>query len=289
MIRYLALLVLLCGLAACTHVEYTRSFESAQAVIDPTEFGPPSAEFSDYQVNTLTWLDPTGAVCASTNTGLGAINAARSARDEAIKKGQTSYTYEYNLHAPVAGLFCGGYYRFGSGRTLVRQAPARDAVQKKQDISVDSGLWELGFHAEGIEQLEEFNWVTYSFGFQLAVGSYDWLDEEESKKGQIKDYDDPILFRMPFWVGAGLFPPFLFGFGIEAEGGVDLIAWALTAKAGEWYQKFDYDVRATYQLKEFNPFVLGLSAGLKRENLHWGTYWMVRQGPYVNLSASYVF
>jgi hypothetical protein len=284
-----ALLAACVSMSACTHLEYTRSIESGEALINGDEFGAPSAGFEGYQRNEVRWLDPTGAVCAGATTGLAALNAATDARDEAIKKGRTTYEYEYNVYAPVGGLYCGGYYRWGGGSTAIRAAPAQDAVTQIEDRTATMDTWELGFVAEGREQLAEFNWLTYSFGFELAVGKYDWATQEAKDDVQIKDYDDPILFRTPLSGGLGFYPPFFFGAGVEARAGADLIAWAFTAEVGEWYEKFDYDVRAAYQLKLFNPLILGVAVGYENENLHWGEYWLRRQGPYANLSAFYVF
>ncbi len=212
------------SIGACTHVEYARSFESGEAVLKPDEFGPPTGRFEDYQVNEIKLLDPSGSVCAGATTGLSALNAATTARDEAIEERRTEYEYEYNVYAPVAGLYCGGYYRWGSGFTTMRSAPPTNAVQTTEDVGLDMETWELGFVAEGTDQFEGLDWLTWTFGFELAVGKYDWADKEASRETQIKDYDDPILFRMPLTGGLGFYPPFLFGAGLEARGGADLIA-----------------------------------------------------------------
>lgn len=287
-ILYVSMLLFISG-AGCTHLEYTRVWERGSATLKDEEFGPKKIDFEDYGVNQITWLDPTGTVCAGAQTGLSELSAAKSARDKAIEDRKYTYNYTYNIYAPIAGVYCGLYYRWGSGRTIIRDAPPKNAVQTQEDVSTEGSLWELGFHVQGTEQLESFNWMTYTFSFALAVGRYQWTNPDPKALDQIKIYDDPFLFRLPLWGGVGLFPPFLYGFGLKAQGGADLIAWALSSGAGQWYQKFDYEVGAAYELKAFNPLILGASAGLRQDNLHWGEYWLKRQGPYANLSISYVF
>lgn len=283
-----SLFFLLSGVG-CTHLEYTRVWERGSAVIKDDEFGAKKIDFEDYGVNQLTWLDPSGVVCAGTKTGLSEISAAKVARDKAIQDRKYTYEYTYNIYAPVSGLYCGLYYRWGSGQTTVRDAPARNGAQRQQDVSTKGDLWELGFHMQVTEQLEIFNWVTFTAGFQLATGRYQWDNPDPKALDQIKIYDDPFLFRMPLWGSFGLFPPLLRGFGLKAQGGADLIAWALSSGAGRWQQKFDYELGASYELKALDSLILGASAGIRQDNLHWGEYWLKRQGPYANLKLSYVF
>ncbi len=48
-------------------------------------------------------------------------------------------------------------------------------------------------------------------------------------------------------------------------------------------------MRAAYQLKNFNPLIVSVAVGYENENLHWGEYWLRREGPYASASLSYVF
>lgn len=275
---------------ACTHVEYTRSRESGAGIIDPDEYGADSVAFTDYKVNEITWLDPTGAVCGGVTTGLDAVNSAMKARDEAIEKGRSHYTYDYNVYAPVAGTYCGGYYRWGRGGASVRGDFYDFQAQtlREQELSLDdTRMWELGFHAGGNGQFEQAHWLTWSFGFRLGVGRYRW-EEEESSRGTLKDYDDPVLFRMPFWGGLGVFPTFARGLGVEAEVGVDPIMLALTSGNHKARNKLDFDARARYQLK-LDPVLITIAGGYKRDNLHWGEYWVERYAPYGETSVTVVF
>jgi hypothetical protein len=281
----------MCGAMGCTHVEYSRLREQGSAVLAPDEFGAPRVDHQDYKINEILWLDPTGVVCAGAQTGLDEYGSAKSARDEAIEDRKSSYTYEYNIYAPVAGMYCGTYYRWGEGTTVLRDSPPMNAIQMTGDVTTESKTTEAGFHVEGIDQLERFNWITYSFGFELGMGRYSWprLDGQTNSQGEAQDTKSPFTFRVPMWVGFGFFPTFLYGFGAQFDGGADLITWALTSGNGEFYKKFDYDVRLTYQFKGLDPFIFSASAGYFKDNLNWGEYWLQRRGPYGNVAASFVF
>lgn len=286
-----AALCLLFGLAisGCTHVEYSRTWETGRADIDPEEFGTQAYDHEDYKVNEITWLDPRGAVCAGVTTGLDAVNSATDARNKAIEEGKSTYEYEYNVYAPVSGLYCGGYFRWGTGSSTGYEAPPRNSPQTMGgQTTVDGRFRELGFHASGAGQFEAFNWMTYSFGFRLGMGRYRWLDEFQSERGALKDDEGPFLFRMPLFAGLGLFPPFLRGFGVEAQGGTDPIGLALTAGNGKVWQKWDGKAMAKFQFVR-DPVIFTVSGGVERTSTHWGEYWLRRQGPYAATSVTFLF
>ena len=273
----------------CTHLEYSRTWETGRADIDPEEFGTQAYDHEDHGMNELVWLDPSGAVCGGVTTGLDAINSATEARNEAVKQGKSTYSYEYNIYAPVAGLYCGGYFRWGTGLSTGYGAPAMNAAQEQgADITLDSRFRELGFHASGTEQFKKFNWMTYSFGFRLGMGRYRWLDEDQSERGQLKDDEGPFLFRMPLFFGLGFYAPFLRGLGFEAQGGTDPIGLALTSGNGKVWQKWDARAMAKFQFVR-DPVIFTVSAGYERNSTHWGEYWLRRRGPFAATSVTFLF
>ena len=276
-----SLCALLCvSVSACTHVEYTRSAVSGQAQLVEDEFGAPVVDVEDFGVNEIVLLDTSGVVCAGVQSGLREYNAAYDARKEAIKKRRTSYSYTYNVAAPVAGLSCGMYYRWGSGDTIARGGNANpdfDNIVRPTSVS------ELGFVMEGTQHLEAWNWMVYTFGFELGGGSYGETD------GSVNDGDTPLFFRWPLYGGVGLYPPFLFGLGVEAQTGLDFVGWGLSAGAGGFLDRIDYELKAAYQYKYEDTFMAALSAGYQRENLGWGEYWLRRQGPFVAGGIAYIW
>lgn len=274
-------LVLLCAsLNACTHVEYTRSLASGQAKIDPEESGAPVVDVEDFWVNEIVLLDPTGVVCAGVQSGLNEYNAASDARKEAIKKKRPSYAYTYNVAAPVAGLSCGTYYRWGNGNTIARGG---NANPKFDNIVQPTSVGEFGFVMEGIEHAEMWNWMIYSFGFELGGGRYSATDPA------VNDNSDALFFRWPLYGGVGIYPPFLFGLGVEAQVGIDFIGWGLSANVGGFVDRIDYELKAAYQYKYEDTILATLSGGFQRENLGWGEYWLRRQGPFANVGVAYIW
>lgn len=288
-LRLLFLVTSLFAFTGCTHIEYTRSLEGGRALLKPDEFGSPRIDLEDFHVNQISWLDPTGVVCAQVQTTADAYGKAKTARNKAIEHRQHSYTYTYNVYAPLAGMYCGLYYRWGEGQAVARAAPAQNASQTQQDVRTSAELWELGFHVDSTEHVEWTTWLTYNMGAEVAVGRYEWTSASKQIQDQLKRYDDPMLFRTPLWLSLNLSPPMLYGLGAKAQGGADLIAWAFSSGVGRWFQKFDYKLAGFFKLNPIDTFYINVEAGYRAENLHWGEYWLKRTGPYASASLSLVF
>jgi hypothetical protein len=256
----------LAGAAGCSHMSYTRGVEDTVSRRSPDE-APPTTYEAELDMNEIVLADRLGIFCSSLAETSEKLGNAKSAHDKAVEEGKRTYTVTWRERNPAdyKGVACGAYYKWSGPSGGLENSPAFDADDSPYDVTYGEG----GLFFGGTEALvDSWDWLRWSMQVKVGMGQFTFDPDDNYRNVD----DDEWSFRTPMDFGLLIYPDFLYGAGVEAFGGMDLIGWAFTSGHGTWTEKFDYGARAGYI---FTTDYLALSAygGWEHRNYAWGEFW----------------
>lgn len=275
-------LAALCALAGCSHVSYTRGVQN-QTSRGLERLPYPEAYYRDatYDTNEIVLADRTGIVGAALGTQLEGTGNAFEAMRKAEEEGKRTAEYSYRVHRPdeYDGAAIGIYYRWGDTdgtglQQLSLETPVNAEINGLHEAPYTSSFGEGGLHMGGQESLYD-DWLSWSILVRIGMISYD-LKPGPSADRQLQDRAkrdaEAWGFRVPSHFGLMIDPEWLYGFGLRAWGGADLVGWLFTRDRGSWTDKFDYGAEASWGII-VGDFGFSLLAGYGHYNFSWGEFW----------------
>ena len=188
--------------------------------------------------NEIVMLDKSGVVCSGAQTGLNQASARQGAINKMVREGSYRETYTWRVHSPAEyqGIDCGIYYHWGSGENVDYDRRYHPTPRGSEEREVTT--WNAGYQMYGWGEWIPGLAAGYArFRVNLGRTTVGTGDDDE-RRG--------IKLGIPLHVGLRVAPTWLYGFGVEAYGGGEAIAAALS-KRGRWYEKFDYGGSILYQ------------------------------------------
>lgn len=268
-LRVVALLALGLVASGCTHVEYTRGWRTAEAA---TTEAPQGDYGFDYHTNEVVLTDRLGIVCASLSTTTEAYANAIEGGRKAEEEGKRSYTVTYHRHSPAeyVGAECGGYYAWATNRPatyVARNLPDEPSYE------AESNRHEAGLQFGGVGPLVP-RYLRGAARIRLGMGKHHLTTDVPNgsfPESRFDNDDDKFFFRFPITFGLLVYPWFLYGFGIEAYGGADILSWAFSQSKDKVWTKLDYSARAGYSLSLKNVAIT-VTGGWQHAFYAWADY-----------------
>lgn len=279
-------LTALLTLAGCSHVSYTRGVQTQQARgLERLPNPEPYYRGATYHTNEIVLADCTGVVGAALGTQLEGTGNAFEAKREAEREGKRTAEYSYRIHRPdeYDGAAIGIYYKWGDiegegTQQLSLDVPINPDISGLHEAPFTGSLGEGGLHMGGRDTLiDGWDWLSWTILVRIGLVSFDIQPDPTLSDRQLQERAEldaeEFGFRVPSHFGLMFDPEWLYGLGVHAWGGADLVGWLFTRDRGSWTDKFDYGAEVSWGMI-VGDFGFSILAGYTHQNHSWGEYWV---------------